>query len=84
MDNEHPERPEASPEPPRPAQQDKQCRICYDNEESDPSLGRLFKPCLCAGTISVSGLGRSCQTTALLITLAQASTFTSNVCRDGD
>ncbi|KAF9229207.1 hypothetical protein BS17DRAFT_798810 [Gyrodon lividus] len=33
-------------------QQEKQCRICFDGDEADPSSGRLFKPCLCTGTIS--------------------------------
>ncbi|KIJ68530.1 hypothetical protein HYDPIDRAFT_125170 [Hydnomerulius pinastri MD-312] len=33
-------------------EQEKQCRICFDGDESDPSLGRLFKPCLCTGSIS--------------------------------
>lgn len=53
-------------------QPEKQCRICYDGDESDLSLGRLFKPCLCAGTISVSSLGLSrCKVAALLITLVR-------------
>lgn len=34
----------------------KQCRICLDGE--DPELGRLIRPCLCKGTISVSELPR--------------------------
>lgn len=29
----------------------KQCRICLDGE--DPELGRLIRPCLCKGSISV-------------------------------
>ena len=58
MPNEHQEKPQSSP---RTTQQEKQCRICYDSDESDPSLGRLFKPCLCAGTISVSTLGQNCE-----------------------
>ncbi|KIJ21821.1 hypothetical protein PAXINDRAFT_64451 [Paxillus involutus ATCC 200175] len=32
--------------------QEKQCRICFDGDDADSSLGRLFKPCLCTGTIS--------------------------------
>lgn len=31
---------------------EKQCRICFDGE--DESLGRLIRPCLCRGSISVS------------------------------
>lgn len=57
MSNEHEEKPQSSPRTPGTGQE-KQCRICYDSDESDPSLGRLFKPCLCAGTISVSTLGQ--------------------------
>lgn len=56
MSGQHHSSPETQPEKPQP---EKQCRICYDSDESDPSLGRLFKPCLCAGTISVS-LGQPC------------------------
>jgi hypothetical protein len=52
MPNEHQEKPQSSPRSTSSGQQEKQCRICYDSDESDPSLGRLFKPCLCAGTIS--------------------------------
>ena len=29
-----------------------QCRICLDGP--DPDLGRLIRPCLCSGTVSVS------------------------------
>lgn len=32
--------------------EEKQCRICLDGE--DPDLGRLIRPCLCKGSISVS------------------------------
>ncbi|KIL00263.1 hypothetical protein PAXRUDRAFT_821880 [Paxillus rubicundulus Ve08.2h10] len=39
-------------EPTTTTQQDKQCRICFDGDHADSSLGRLFKPCLCTGTIS--------------------------------
>lgn len=42
-------------EPP-PSQQEKQCRICLDGEDSE--LGRLIRPCLCKGSISVSMLAR--------------------------
>ncbi|KAH7883514.1 hypothetical protein F5I97DRAFT_1958341 [Phlebopus sp. FC_14] len=31
---------------------EKQCRICFEGDEADPSQGRLFKPCLCTGSIS--------------------------------
>ena len=37
---------------PPPSPQEKQCRICLDGE--DPELGRLIRPCLCKGSISVS------------------------------
>lgn len=33
-------------------EQEKQCRICFESE--DESLGRLIRPCLCRGSISVS------------------------------
>ncbi|KAI9461844.1 hypothetical protein HD554DRAFT_1503575 [Boletus coccyginus] len=52
MSNERQEKPQSSPRTSGTGQQEKQCRICYDSDEADPSLGRLFKPCLCAGTIS--------------------------------
>jgi hypothetical protein len=32
---------------------EKQCRICF-GADNDPELGRLIRPCLCKGTISVS------------------------------
>lgn len=32
--------------------EEKQCRICLDGE--DPELGRLIRPCLCKGSVSVS------------------------------
>jgi E3 ubiquitin-protein ligase DOA10 len=31
--------------------QERQCRICFDGEDS--SLGRLIRPCLCKGSITV-------------------------------
>lgn len=33
-------------------EQEKQCRICFDGE--DDSLGRLIRPCLCRGSITVN------------------------------
>lgn len=33
-------------------EQHPQCRICLDGP--DPDLGRLIRPCLCSGTVSVS------------------------------
>lgn len=36
------------------AREEKQCRICFEGD--DPELGRLIRPCLCKGTISVSVL----------------------------
>lgn len=50
--------PGSMPHPPAPAaadtdeqQQQPQCRICLDGP--DPDLGRLIRPCLCSGTVSV-------------------------------
>ena len=34
------------------AEDSPQCRICLDGE--DPELGRLIRPCLCKGSVSVS------------------------------
>ena len=31
----------------------KQCRICLDGPEVEGELGRLIRPCLCRGSISV-------------------------------
>lgn len=71
MSNDHQQKSQSSPRTFGTGQQEKQCRICYDGDESDPSLGRLFKPCLCAGSISVSRLGQaSRRLAALLITRA--------------
>jgi len=33
---------------------EKQCRICLDGANAEPELGRLIRPCLCKGSISVS------------------------------
>lgn len=33
--------------------QEKQCRICLDGVEAERELGRLIRPCLCKGSISV-------------------------------
>jgi E3 ubiquitin-protein ligase DOA10 len=35
------------------AEQEKQCRICLDGMEAENELGRLIRPCLCKGSISV-------------------------------
>ena len=35
-------------------EEEKQCRICLDGTESERELGRLIRPCLCKGSISVS------------------------------
>ena len=32
---------------------EKQCRICLDGPEAEFELGRLIRPCLCKGSISV-------------------------------
>ena len=33
---------------------EKQCRICFEGSNAEPELGRLIRPCLCKGSISVS------------------------------
>jgi hypothetical protein len=33
-----------------PVENDRQCRICY-GDDGDPTLGRLFSPCKCKGTM---------------------------------
>jgi E3 ubiquitin-protein ligase DOA10 len=33
--------------------EEKQCRICLDGEDAGHELGRLIRPCLCRGSISV-------------------------------
>jgi hypothetical protein len=33
---------------------EKQCRICFDGANVEPEMGRLIRPCLCKGSISVS------------------------------
>jgi hypothetical protein len=38
------------PETPRPVEE-KQCRICLDGP--DDTLGRLIRPCLCKGSMTV-------------------------------
>ena len=35
-------------------EQEKQCRICLDGVEAENEVGRLIRPCLCKGSISVS------------------------------
>ena len=42
----------ADPQPPNEHSETAQCRICLDGP--DPELGRLIRPCLCRGSISVS------------------------------
>lgn len=34
--------------------EEKQCRICLDGPDAEYELGRLIRPCLCRGSISVS------------------------------
>ncbi|KAF9568470.1 hypothetical protein CPC08DRAFT_654729 [Agrocybe pediades] len=34
------------------AEQEKQCRICFDGVDAEAELGRLIRPCLCKGSIS--------------------------------
>ncbi len=36
-----------------PSVEEKQCRICLDGLDAVQELGRLIKPCLCRGSISV-------------------------------
>ncbi len=48
----HGDEPQVQPEPAE--REEKQCRICLDGEDSVPELGRLIRPCLCKGSISVS------------------------------
>lgn len=35
------------------AGEERQCRICLDGVDAEPELGRLIRPCLCRGSISV-------------------------------
>jgi E3 ubiquitin-protein ligase DOA10 len=50
----------ADPQPPREEHttpDERQCRICLDGE--DQELGRLIRPCLCKGSVSVSSISTS-------------------------
>ena len=65
-----------------------QCRICLDGP--DPDLGRLIRPCLCSGTVSVRAnvllrlLRCARAKTHLVISLFERnSTYTSLVFSDG-
>jgi hypothetical protein len=58
------------PSPPPTPMEEKTCRICLDG--ADPDLGRLFRPCLCKGTISV----RTCTTCRLSHTHADLNDST--------
>jgi len=44
---------------------DKQCRICLDGPEAEFELGRLIRPCLCKGSISVRSIPGCCAGTAV-------------------
>lgn len=44
----------ANIQPSSPAAEEKQCRICLDGADAEPQLGKLIRPCLCKGSISVS------------------------------
>jgi len=64
-----------------------QCRICLDGP--DPDLGRLIRPCLCSGTVSVGGrraisptLSRKARANKPIVT-EKNSTYTSLVFSDG-
>jgi hypothetical protein len=39
--------------PPDSPIEEKQCRICLDGQNAEEELGRLIRPCLCKGSISV-------------------------------
>jgi E3 ubiquitin-protein ligase DOA10 len=34
-------------------EEERQCRICFEGVEAERELGRLIRPCLCRGSISV-------------------------------
>lgn len=38
--------------------EEKQCRICLDGSEAEHAMGKLIRPCLCKGSISVRFLPR--------------------------
>ena len=62
----------------------RQCRICFDGEDSVPELGRLIRPCLCKGSMSVCA--RTMTALVVILTLARAmliSTFTSSAFNSG-
>lgn len=52
----------------------KQCRICFDGEDSVPELGRLIRPCLCKGSMSVC---RSTMTALIILLTMCCATLTS-------
>lgn len=60
-----------------------QCRICFDGP--DRELGRLIKPCLCKGSISV-GLPVGCHQSQAVypVSPVSLSTFTSSAYRSGE
>ena len=37
--------------------EEKMCRLCFDGAESNPLKGRLFRPCLCSGTMKYIHIG---------------------------
>lgn len=61
------------------AEQEKQCRICLDGGEAERELGRLIRPCLCKGSISV----RMTKLWKFATHQALHSMFMSNASTDG-
>jgi len=62
--------------------EEKQCRICLDGPESEQELGRLIRPCLCKGSISVSSPFENLTESDLEPVCC--SMFTSNACTSGE
>lgn len=62
--------------------EEKQCRICLDGLSAERELGRLIRPCLCKGSISVSKLSSWCSTT--LISDSFPSMCISSASNDGE
>lgn len=52
---------------------ERQCRICLDGADAERELGRLIRPCLCKGSISVSFPSFPCQVVAELAVCAVCS-----------
>lgn len=65
--DEPPPKPNAA-EPQEELREEKQCRICLDGVEAESELGRLIRPCLCKGSISVGAHINRLFTTVLGLT----------------